>query len=77
MTPLTSCAGNEIIEHVATSDSDWARSLVAPVLVSGRKTNVEHAMLLGRQLLDDAQQGILILSVVQRAHALHRSARNW
>ncbi|MCX5239069.1 helix-turn-helix domain-containing protein [Streptomyces prunicolor] len=72
---------NEISGHVATSDSDWTRSLVAldvaTVLVSGRSTDVEQAMLLGRQVLDDAQQGPLILSVVQRAHALHRSAKSW
>ncbi|MDX2531550.1 helix-turn-helix domain-containing protein [Streptomyces scabiei] len=72
---------SEISGHVATSDSDWTRSLVAldvaTVLVSGRHTDIEHAMLLGRQVLDDAQQGPLILSVVQRAHALHRSAKSW
>ncbi|MFD4554875.1 helix-turn-helix domain-containing protein [Streptomyces sp. NPDC058469] len=72
---------NEISGHVATSESDWTRSLVAldvaTVLVSGRSTDVEHAMLLGRQVLDDAQHGPLILSVVQRAHALHRSAKSW
>ncbi|MFD4480413.1 helix-turn-helix domain-containing protein [Streptomyces sp. NPDC058471] len=72
---------DEISSHVAASTSDWTRSLVrldvATVLVTGRRPDIEHAMLLGQQVLRDAADGPLILSVVQRAHDLRRSAAQW
>lgn len=72
---------NEISGHVAASASDWTRSLVrldvATALVSGQRPDIEHAMLLGQQVLRDAAGGPLILSVVQRAHDLRRSAAKW
>ncbi|MFJ2774713.1 hypothetical protein [Streptomyces sp. NPDC087300] len=71
----------EISGHVAASASDWTRQLVrldvATTLVTGRRRDLEHAMLLGQQVLRDAQDGPLILSVVQRANDLEQSARDW
>jgi hypothetical protein len=72
---------DEISDHVATAESDWTRSLVrldeATAHVSGSQPDLEHAMLLGRQILQDAEDGPLILSVVQRAHELRHTAQNW
>nr|WP_024126531.1 helix-turn-helix transcriptional regulator [Streptomyces sp. FR1]AHE39150.1 Hypothetical protein pFRL3_373 [Streptomyces sp. FR1] len=72
---------DEISDHVATAESDWTRSLVrldeATAHVSGSQPDLEHAMLLGRQVLQDAEDGPLILSVVQRAHELRHTAQNW
>lgn len=72
---------DDISEHVATAESDWTRSLVrldeATAHVSGRRPDLEHAMLLGRQVLRDAEDGPLILSVVQRAYELRKTAEKW
>lgn len=71
----------EISEYVAASDSQWTHSLVrldvATALLSGRHPDVENAMVIGLQVLQDAEGGPLILSVVQRAHDLRRNAEDW
>lgn len=71
----------DISIHVATSSSEWTRALVgldlATTLVTGRRNDLEHAMLLGHQVLRQAAQGPLILSVVQRAQDLARTAEPW
>ncbi|WP_405573561.1 hypothetical protein OG418_49260 [Streptomyces phaeochromogenes] len=71
----------EISEYVAASDSHWTRSLVrldvATALLSGRHPDVEHAMVIGLEVLQDAEDGPLILSVVQRAHDLRRNSGDW
>ncbi|WP_326731891.1 helix-turn-helix transcriptional regulator [Streptomyces phaeochromogenes] len=71
----------EISEYVAASDSQWTHSLVrldvATALLSDRHPDVEHAMVIGLQVLQDAEGGPLILSVVQRSHDLRRNAENW
>jgi transcriptional regulator with XRE-family HTH domain len=72
---------DQIGSHVAASTSDWTRSLVrldvATALITGPHPDIEQALLLGRQVLHDAAEGPLILSVVQRAHDLRRSAAPW
>ncbi|MGW0651773.1 helix-turn-helix domain-containing protein [Streptomyces umbrinus] len=71
----------EISEYVAAADSQWTHSLVrldvATALLSGRHPDVEHAMVIGLQVLQDAEGGPLILSVVQRAHDLRSNAESW
>ncbi|MFK0181685.1 helix-turn-helix domain-containing protein [Streptomyces xanthochromogenes] len=68
----------DISEQVLTGDSAWSRALVqldvATAQTTGSHTDIEHAMLLGRQVLDAHSDGPLILSVVQRARELHQIA---
>ncbi|MGQ4421741.1 hypothetical protein ACN6LL_007145, partial [Streptomyces violaceoruber] len=65
---------------VAQSDSAWSRALVrldvATALLTGSRPDVEHAMVLGRQVLD-AGGGPPIRSVVQRAGELAGRATQW
>ncbi|MGK5496726.1 helix-turn-helix domain-containing protein [Streptomyces sp. URMC 125] len=71
---------DQIDELVERSDSAWSRALVrldvATALLAGPRPDVEHAMVLGRQVLE-ADGGVPIRSVVQRAGELHARAGSW
>ncbi|MGW0731774.1 helix-turn-helix domain-containing protein [Streptomyces sp. NPDC002851] len=70
----------QIDELVEQSDSAWSRALVrldvATALLTGPRPDVEHAMVLGRQVLETGG-GPPIRSVVQRAGELHAHAARW
>ncbi|MFD7537546.1 helix-turn-helix domain-containing protein [Streptomyces sp. NPDC059819] len=68
-------------EQILTGESAWSQALVqldvATAQTTGSQADIEHAMLLGRQVLEAHTEGPLILSVVQRAQDLHRIAAPW
>ncbi|MFF9211919.1 MULTISPECIES: helix-turn-helix domain-containing protein [unclassified Streptomyces] len=68
---------DDLVEH---SDSAWSRALVrldvATALLAGPQPDVEHAMMLGMQVLE-AGGGPPIRSVIQRAGELHATATAW
>ncbi|QXE39169.1 helix-turn-helix domain-containing protein [Streptomyces sp. GMY02] len=78
--PRVLAYANQIDSLVEESDSAWSRALVrldvATALLSGPHPEVEHAMVLGHQVLK-AGGGPLIRSVVQRAGELHDRAEAW
>lgn len=71
---------DQIDELVEQSDSAWSQALVrldvATALLAGPRPDIEHAMVLGRQVLE-AGGGPPIRSVVQRAGELHSQATQW
>lgn len=71
---------DQIDELVEQSDSAWSQALVrldvATALLAGARPDVEHAMVLGRQVLE-AGGGPPIRSVVQRAGELFAGAADW
>ncbi|MDF2269307.1 helix-turn-helix transcriptional regulator [Streptomyces coacervatus] len=78
--PRVLAYADAIDELVEQSDSAWSQALVrldvATALLAGPRPDVEHAMVLGRQVLE-AGGGPPIRSVVQRAGELHAGARSW
>ncbi|WP_306962883.1 helix-turn-helix domain-containing protein [Streptomyces afghaniensis] len=70
----------QVDELVEQSDSAWSRALVrldvATALLADSHPDVEHAMMLGMQVLE-AGGGPPIRSVIQRAGELHVSATTW
>lgn len=71
---------DQIDELVEQSDSAWSQALVrldvATALLTGPHPDVDHAMVLGRQVLDSGG-GPPIRSVVQRAGELQAHAAQW
>ncbi|WP_327356348.1 helix-turn-helix domain-containing protein [Streptomyces sp. NBC_01304] len=78
--PRVLAYADQIDELIEQSDSAWSRALVrldvATALLAGPRPDVEHAMVLGRQVLE-AGGGPPIRSVVQRAGELHAQANDW
>ncbi|MEN8649094.1 helix-turn-helix transcriptional regulator [Streptomyces sp. 21So2-11] len=78
--PRVLAYADQIDELVEESDSAWSQALVrldvATALLTGPRPDVEHAMVLGRQVLE-AGGGPPIRSVVQRAGELHARAEDW
>ncbi|MEV6948311.1 helix-turn-helix transcriptional regulator [Streptomyces sp. NPDC051172] len=79
-TPKVIAYAEQIDGLVARSDSAWSQALVrldvATALLTGARPDVEHAMVLGQQVLD-AGGGPPIRSVVQRAGELADRATQW
>lgn len=71
---------NQIDDLVEQSDSAWSQALVrldvATALLTEPNPDVEHAMTLGRRVLE-AGGGPPIRSVIQRASDLHARAEQW
>ncbi|MEU4951718.1 helix-turn-helix transcriptional regulator [Streptomyces lavendulae] len=71
---------DQIDELVEQSESAWSRALVrldvATALLAGPRPEVEHAMVLGRQVLEGGG-GPPIRSVVQRAGELYARTQDW
>lgn len=78
--PQVLAYADQIDELVEQSDSAWSQALVrldvATALLAGPRPDVEHAMVLGRQVLE-AGGGPPIRSVVQRAGELQAGAGRW
>ncbi|WP_189957699.1 hypothetical protein [Streptomyces alanosinicus] len=78
--PQVLAYADQIDELVEQSDSAWSQALVrldvATALLAGPRPDVEHAMVLGRQVLE-AGGGPPIRSVVQRAGELYAGASRW
>ncbi|MEU5002058.1 helix-turn-helix transcriptional regulator [Streptomyces sp. NPDC021622] len=78
--PRVIAYADQIDELIEQSDSAWSQALVrldvATALLAGPRRDVEHAMVLGRQVLE-AGGGPPIRSVVQRAGELHAQANEW
>ncbi|MEU6138743.1 helix-turn-helix transcriptional regulator [Streptomyces sp. NPDC047081] len=78
--PRVLAYADQIDELVEQSDSAWSQALVrldvATALLAGPRPDVEHAMVLGRQVLE-AGGGPPIRSVVQRASELYAGASRW
>ncbi|MFE9453755.1 helix-turn-helix domain-containing protein [Streptomyces sp. NPDC006739] len=70
----------QVDELVEQSDSAWSRALVrldvATALLAGPQPDVDHAMMLGLEVLE-AGGGPPIRSVIQRAGELHATAAAW